>query len=149
MGPVPASRPGYRQHHGAPVRDFRRLLLQDPEFRNQLDFTRWADLKEKLTAVFKTKTRQEWCDVMEGTDACFAPVLSMSEAPRHPHNRQRKTFTEIQGVLQPSPAPRFSRTIPRIKNPPPDPGRDTEAVLRDFGFSADEISALRTVKAID
>jgi alpha-methylacyl-CoA racemase len=72
----------------------------------------------------------------------------MEEAPRHTHIKQRQTYTEIQGVLQPSPAPRFSRTIPVIKNPPPDPGQDTEAVLVDFGFTEDEVGALRDAKAI-
>jgi alpha-methylacyl-CoA racemase len=122
--------------------------INDPEFKNQLDFSKWAALKEKIAQVFKKKTRDEWCEIMEGTDVCFAPVLSMEEAPEHPHIKQRQTYSEIEGVLQPSPAPRFSRTKPEIKNPPPDPGQDTEAVLADFGFSTDEISALKTAKAI-
>ncbi len=116
--------------------------IDDPDYKNQLDFNQWPQLKEKLAAVFKTKTRDQWCEIMEGSDVCFAPVLSMSEAPRHPHNEQRKTFTKIDGVLQPAPAPRFSRTKPAIKNPPPKPGRDTQAVLEDFGFSSEEIEAL-------
>ncbi len=122
--------------------------IEDPEFQNQLNSTKWAELKKKIAVIFKTKTRDEWCAVMEGTDACFAPVLSMAEAPEHPHIKQRQTYTEIEGVLQPSPAPRFSRTIPEIKNPPPDPGQDTEAVLIDFGFNPDEIKRLRDAKAI-
>jgi alpha-methylacyl-CoA racemase len=72
----------------------------------------------------------------------------MTEAPEHPHIKQRRTYTDIQGVLQPSPAPRFSRTVPVIKNPPPDPGQDTEAVLVDFGFTEDEMNVLRAAKAI-
>ena len=132
---------------------FYELLLElaeidDPEFKNQLDFSKWPELKKKISQVFKKKTRDEWCQIMEGTDVCFAPVLSMEEAPEHPHIKQRHTYTEIQGVLQPSPAPRFSRTPPEIKNPPPDPGQDTEAVLVDFGFSKDEINELRDAKAI-
>jgi alpha-methylacyl-CoA racemase len=122
--------------------------IEDPEFRNQLDSSKWAALKEKISQVFKKKTRDEWCAIMEGTDVCFAPVLSMTEAPEHPHIKQRQTYTQIDGVLQPSPAPRFSRTVPVIKNPPPDPGQDTEAVLIDFGFTEDEINILRTAKAI-
>ena len=116
--------------------------IDDPDFQNQLDFTQWPRLKDKLSILFKTKTRQAWCDIMEGSDVCFAPVLSMSEAPEHPHNKQRKTFIENEGVLQPAPAPRFSRTKPEIKGPPPTPGQDTQSVLADFGFSAQEIESL-------
>lgn len=127
---------------------FYELLLQhaeisDPDFKNQLDFNQWSQLKKKLAAVFKTKTRDQWCEIMEGSDVCFAPVLSMSEAPSHPQNEQRKNFTQIDGVLQPAPAPRFSRTQPEIKNPPPKPGQDTVAVLEDFGFTTEEIEAIR------
>ena len=105
-------------------------------------------LKKKLTAVFKTKSRDEWCQIMEGSDVCFAPVLTMTEAPQHAHNKQRKTFTEIDGVLQPAPAPRFSRTEPVIKHPPPTPGQDTLTVLEDFGFSSAEIDDLRAAEVI-
>jgi alpha-methylacyl-CoA racemase len=129
------------------------LLLQlakidDPDFKNQLDFNQWPQLKEKLAAVFITKTRDQWCEIMEGSDVCFAPVLSMTEAPSHPQNEQRKNFTQIDGVLQPAPAPRFSRSKPEIKNPPPKPGQDTVAVLEDFGFNAEEIEAMRSVEVI-
>jgi len=122
--------------------------IDDPDFNNQLDSNQWPQLKEKLAAVFKTKTRDQWCEIMEGSDVCFAPVLSMSEAPRHPHYQHRKTFIQIDGVLQPAPAPRFSRNKPEIKNPPPTPGQDTLAVLADFGFSAEEIDALRSMQVI-
>ena len=122
--------------------------IRDPEFENQLDAAKWPALKKKLSLIIKTKTRAEWCALMEGTDVCFAPVLSMEEAPEHPQNRQRRTFVRIDGVLQPSPAPRFSRTPPEIKNPPPQPGQDTEAVLADFGFSAGDIEELRQKKII-
>ncbi len=122
--------------------------IDDPEFNNQLDFTHWPQLKEKLAAVFKTKTRDEWCQIMEGSDVCFAPVLSMSEAPQHPHYQHRKTFTQIDGVLQPAPAPRFSKTQPEVKNPPPSPGQDTVAVLEDFGFSSEEIAVLDSAEVI-
>ena len=138
---------------GAIEPQFYELLLKlggidDPDFENQLDFTRWPVLKEKLSAVFKAKTRDEWCEIMEGSDVCFAPVLSLSEAPEHPHNKQRKTFIENDGVLQPAPAPRFSRTEPEIKSPPPIPGQDTESVLADFGFTTQEIEALRSSETV-
>jgi alpha-methylacyl-CoA racemase len=122
--------------------------IEDPEFKNQLDFTKWPALKEKISRIVKKKTRDAWCAVMEGTDVCFAPVLSLEEAPEHPHIKQRRTYTEIEGVLQPSPAPRFSRTVPQIKNPPPNPGQDTEAVLAEFGFNTAEIQTLKAAKAI-
>ena len=80
---------------------------------------------------------------MEGTDVCFAPVLSMEEAWQHPHNVERKTFVEIDGVLQPAPAPRFSRTRPEIQSPPPIPGEHTDEVLRQAGFSSEEIDSLK------
>ena len=80
---------------------------------------------------------------MEGTDICFAPVLSLDEAPQHPHNQKRKTFVEVDGVVQPAPAPRFSRTKPELKAAPPVPGQDTQAVLADFGLTPDEIEALK------
>lgn len=138
---------------GAIEPQFYELLLKlaeidDPDFQNQLDFAQWPQLKDKLTAVFKTKTREAWCEIMEGSDVCFAPVLSMSEAPEHPHNKQRKTFIKNEGVLQPAPAPRFSRTAPEIKGPPPTPGQDTESVLTDFGFSGQEIESLKLSEAI-
>jgi len=122
--------------------------IEDPDFLNQLDFNHWPQLKEKLAVVFKTKTREAWCQIMEGSDVCFAPVLSMSEAPEHPHNKHRKTFTEMDGVLQPAPAPRFSRTKPAINRSPPIPGQDTLAVLGDFGFSIEEIDSLRAKEVI-
>ncbi len=133
---------------GAIEPQFYELLLKlaeidDPDFQNQLDFAQWPQLKEKLSLVFKAKTREAWCEIMEGSDVCFAPVLSMSEAPEHPHNKQRKTFVENDGVLQPAPAPRFSRTEPEIKSPPPIPGQDTEIVLADFGFATQEIESLK------
>lgn len=132
---------------------FYALLLQlagieAPEFQNQLDRSQWPQLKEKLTAVFKSKTRQEWSEIMEGTDVCFAPVLSLDEAHQHPHNQSRKTFSEIDGVLQANPAPRFSRTRPELQSAPPVPGEHTESVLTEFGFSASEIKALKTADAI-
>jgi len=138
---------------GAIEPQFYALLLKlaeidDPDFQNQLDHSRWPQLKEKLSLVFKTKTREQWCEIMEGSDICFAPVLSMTEAPDHPHNQHRKTFIDHNGVIQPAPAPRFSRTVPEIKSPPPTPGQDTESVLSEFGFTHQEIESLKTSATI-
>lgn len=122
--------------------------IDDPDYQNQLDQTKWPAFKKRLTEIFRTKTRDEWCEIMEGTDTCFAPVLSLDEAKDHPQNRTRNTFIEIEGVLQPAPAPRFSRTTPETPNPPPRVGEHTEAVLSDFGFGADDIEALKAAGAI-
>lgn len=129
------------------------LLLQhtgidDPEFKNQWNQDKWPEFKKKMAAIFKTKTRDQWCEIMEGTDICFAPVLSLEEAPEHPHNKERKTFIEIEGVIQPAPAPRFSRTRPEIQSRPAVPGEHTETVLADFGFDPDEIEGFKKVGAI-
>ncbi len=128
---------------GALEPQFYALLLDhagitDPAFDAQWDRANWPELKEKMAGVFKTKTRDEWCSILEGTDACFAPVLSMEEAPKHPHNVARNTFVRIDGVLQPAPAPRFSRTLPEVKGPPPEPGEHTDSALADWGISDDE-----------
>jgi alpha-methylacyl-CoA racemase len=122
--------------------------IEDPEFQNQLDKARWPALKARVAEVFRSKTRDEWCRIMEGTDVCFAPVLSLDEARDHPHNRHRKTFIEVEGVAQGAPAPRFSRTVPATPKPPPRIGQHTEEVLADFGFRSDEIRALREAKVI-
>ncbi len=118
------------------------------ELPSQMDRSAWPKLKEELATIFKQKTRDEWCEIMEGTDICFAPVLSMGEAPEHPHNRHRGTFVERDGVLQPGPAPRFSRTQPEVTRSPAFPGQHTDEVLQDWGFGADEIARLRDAKAI-
>ena len=108
-----------------------------------MDRTQWPALKERLAGIFKQKTRDEWCPIMEGTDVCFAPVLTMEEAPQHPHNAARRTFVEVDGVIQPAPAPRFSRTPGEISGPPSAPAADTDEALADWGFSGDEIAKLR------
>jgi alpha-methylacyl-CoA racemase len=118
------------------------------EFADQQDKGKWRDYKAKLEVLFKTKTRDEWCDIMEYTDICFAPVLSMSEAHEHPHNAERGTFIEIDGVRQPGPAPRFSRTRPEVARPSPIPGEHNDEALQEWGFSADDIAALRAAEAI-
>jgi alpha-methylacyl-CoA racemase len=114
----------------------------------QSDRDTWPPMKARLASLVKTRTRDEWCALLEGTDACFAPVLSMEEAYRHPHNLQRGTFTEVAGVAQPGPAPRFSRTVPEIAGPPPAPGQHSLEALSDWGFSAAELTELRAAGAI-
>jgi alpha-methylacyl-CoA racemase len=122
-------------------------LESDPEFALQMDKSLWPHLKARLHQLFGTKTRAEWCALMEGTDVCFAPVLTMTEATQHPHNVQRGTFTDIAGVLQPSPAPRFSRTVPSTPTPPAHPGQHSREILTDWGIDgADELLAGGAVK---
>jgi alpha-methylacyl-CoA racemase len=130
--------------------ELRRLtgLDADPAFDAQMDRSCWPELKAKLAAVFKTKTRDEWCALMEYSDACFAPVLSMAEAPSHPHNAQRGTFTEVAGVSQAAPAPRFSRTPGSISRPPSNPGQHTDEGLAAWGFSQAEITKLKETGAV-
>ena len=101
-----------------------------------------ADLRARLDACFRSKTRAEWCDLLEGTDACFAPVLDLDEAPRHAHNRERKTFVEIDGVTQPAPAPRFSRSVPDLPSGPEEPGASGRLALVEWGFAEAEIDGL-------
>jgi alpha-methylacyl-CoA racemase len=125
----------------------RRLGLEGEDLP-QMDPSRWPELKARFAPLFKTKTRQQWCELLEGTDACFAPVLSLGEAPQHPHNQARGTFVEVAGVVQPRPAPRFSRTPAEIQRPPARPGEHTEEALRDWGVSADRIVTLKDAGAI-
>jgi len=122
--------------------------LEHEELPRQNDKNAWPALKERVAAIFRTKTRDEWCRIMEGSDVCFAPVLSLQEAPQHPHNRQRDTFVDIDGVVQPAPAPRFSRTPSAIQRPPAQPGEHTEEALRDWGFSTAELEHLQGCGAI-
>jgi alpha-methylacyl-CoA racemase len=116
--------------------------LAEPEFERQWDAARWPALKEKLAAVFRTKARQAWCELLEGSDACFAPVLDLDEAPQHAHNRARATFTEVGGIRQPAPAPRFSATPAPPCRPPAAPGADSQRLLREVGYSPAEVDAL-------
>ncbi|MDF3839287.1 CaiB/BaiF CoA-transferase family protein [Cupriavidus basilensis] len=125
-----------------------RCGLDDPAFDAQLDKRQWPGLKARMTALFLTRTRAEWCALLEGSDACFAPILDWDEAPQHPHNRARETFLEIDGVMQPAPAPRFSRTPAAVPQPPAGPGAHSEAVLRDWGVDDGAIDALRSSGAI-
>ena len=116
--------------------------LDKERFAPQMDPSRWPELKAELSDVFKSKTRDQWCEIMEGSDVCFAPVLSIFEAPEHPHNKARASYVELDGLVQPAPAPRFSRTAPAVSHASPKPGQDSVAVLQECGFSAEEIAAL-------
>mgnify|MGYP001046721954 CR=1 FL=1 len=116
--------------------------LDDPAFDAQWDPQQWPSLKEKLAAVFRQRTRDAWCELLEGTDVCFAPVLDLDEAPRHPHNRARGSFATVNGITQPAPAPRFTRTPAGPCQPVAVEGAATLAVLHDAGFEADEIRNL-------
>lgn len=124
-------------------------LTVDTEFANQQDRTKWPILKQRLTEVFATKTQADWCVIMEGTDVCFAPVLTMSEAAKHPHNVARKTFIEIAGAMQPAPAPRFSRSATAIPDAPVHAGANSREVLADWGIkNIDELIERGIVKEI-
>jgi alpha-methylacyl-CoA racemase len=109
--------------------------LTGPEWGTQMDRSQWRTLSEQIAAVFKTKTSADWCALMEGTDVCFAPVLDWSEAPEHPHNKARQTFIEIEGVMQPAPAPRFSKTPGAVRGVAPKPGQHTDAILAEWGVA--------------
>ena len=122
--------------------------LEGEDLPHQMDRNHWEPLKERLADVFRTKTRDEWCEIMEGSDVCFAPVLSMGEAPEHPHMKHRGTFREFEGVLQPAPAPRFSRSVAEITRREAAAGEHTDEALSDWGFSAERISKLRETGAI-
>lgn len=122
--------------------------IEDDAWQNQMAMDKWPEWKTKLTEIFKTKTRDEWCDIMEGTDVCFAPVLNFEEVADHPHNKARSTFIDYAGVQQPAPAPRFSRTVPEMRYPPPAKGEHTEAALQDWGFSPADIEALKKTDVV-
>jgi alpha-methylacyl-CoA racemase len=117
-------------------------LEDDDLFARQHDRDRWGDQKARLAALFRTRSRDDWCEVMECSDVCFAPVLRMDEAARHPHNVERGTFIERDGATQPAPAPRFSRTRPEVTRSPAHEGQHTTEVLADWGLDADRIDAL-------
>jgi alpha-methylacyl-CoA racemase len=116
--------------------------ISDEEFKAQMDRDAWPRLRERLAGVIARKTRDEWCAIMEGSDVCFAPILTLEEAPGHKHNVARGTFVEVEGVKQPGPAPRFSATPGKVAGPPPAIGADTAVALADWGLSAAEIEAL-------
>jgi alpha-methylacyl-CoA racemase len=118
--------------------------LSEEDFRDQMKRDTWADKKKLIRDVFLTKTRDDWCSLMEGTDVCFAPVLDMSEAPNHPHNVARQTFIELEGVTQPAPAPRFDRTENEIQLPPAIAGEHSKEILETLGMNQDEVDDLLT-----
>jgi alpha-methylacyl-CoA racemase len=117
--------------------------LKGEPLAEQMERAAWPSLKKKLAAVIATKSRAEWCAILEGSDACFAPVLEMSEAPRYHHYRERKSFVELAGVAQPAPAPRFSATPGAIQGPPPSVGEHNLSALRDWGFDEDDVDQFR------
>ncbi len=118
-------------------------LATDPDFDAQFNPAVWPALKAKLAAVFAAQPRAHWCALLEGCDACFAPILAMDEAPGHPHNAARATFIAVDGVVQPAPAPRYSLTPAPPPMAPPSPGRDSDAILAAAGYDPVAIAALR------
>ncbi|CAN7365036.1 CoA transferase [Phenylobacterium sp. LjRoot164] len=122
--------------------------INDPAFAAQMDRGAWNDLRDKLAHVIAQKTQAEWCEIMDATDVCFAPVLDLDAAPKHPHNVARQTFVELGGVVQPAPAPRFSATPGEIQGPPPAIGAHDREALGDWGFSAAAIDELKAAGAL-
>ncbi len=122
--------------------------LESEKLPDQMNRAAWPAIKDRFVKIFKSKTREEWCEVMEGTDVCFAPVLSMVEAPEHPHLKHRGTFIKVAGITQPAPAPRFSRSAPQVPHPPPQPGQHTDEALGEWGFTKEELAELREYKAV-
>ena len=128
---------------------FYKLLCDLAGFDNNLSSDQmsrdgWPEKKKAVKEIILTKTREEWCQIMEGTDVCFAPVLNMEEAPNHPHNKARQTFIELEGATQPAPAPRFSRTNPEVQSSPSLVGEHTDEILQSLNLGADEIEKLKT-----
>jgi len=122
--------------------------LSEEDFGDQNNAAKWPGMKEKLAAVFMRKTQAQWCEIMEGTDICFAPVLTFMDAPAHPANVARQTYIEVDGITQPAPAPRFSRTPSQVQHAGPIPAQDTDAVLTAMGFGEKEIAELKQQGAI-
>jgi alpha-methylacyl-CoA racemase len=120
-----------------------KIGLDPADLPAQYDESHWPELRERLAAVFRTRTRDEWTELLEGTDVCYSPVLSFAEAPEHPHNKARGSFVDVEGsIKQLRPAPRLSRTPGEVRPTYAYPGVDTEAVLRESGFTDAEIGAL-------
>ena len=117
-------------------------LSREGNLPDQLDKSKWPEMHERFERIFKSKTQTEWCNIMEGSDVCFAPVLTFNEAPHHPHNKARGTFVDIEGISQPNPAPRFSRTPGSIKGAAPDYGQNTREGLVEWGFQETEVQEL-------
>jgi alpha-methylacyl-CoA racemase len=125
-----------------------RLMELDPTAFPQFDQARWPEFKERFAEVFKTRTRDEWAALLEPAEACSTAVPAIAEAPSHPHNVARKVFVEVDGVVQPAPAPRFSRTAPEIRHGAHDPGADTDTALAAWGLGESEIADLRAAGAV-
>ena len=123
-------------------------IEKDSLFDGQMDQKAWGTMREKLAALFKTKTRDAWCAIFEGSDACFAPVLSMEEAAEHPHNKARQTFVEIDGILQPNVAPRFSGSPSAIQHGVQAQGGGGADLLKEWGFTKEEIDVLKKSESI-
>jgi alpha-methylacyl-CoA racemase len=126
----------------------RRLELDDAGLPAQMDASGWEVLRARFTALFKTRTRAEWDAVLLGSDACYAPVLTMSEATNDAHLKARGTIIERDGVPQPAPAPRFSRTVPAVERSAPWPGQHTDAALADWGIGGADVEKLRAAGAV-
>lgn len=122
--------------------------IDDPEFLKQNEKESWASLRQKLEELFATKPQAQWCELLEGTDVCFAPVLNLAEAPQHPHNKARASFVDFEGVTQPAPAPRFSRSQSSIQSAAAIAGEHSEEILRDWGFDDHTIAELARENAI-
>jgi alpha-methylacyl-CoA racemase len=122
--------------------------LPEADFGAQNDKSAWPLMKEKLTVIFKQKTQAQWCEIMEGTDVCFAPVLNFMDAPKHQANIARNTYIELDGVTQPAPAPRFSRTPSAVQHGAHAAGQDTDTVLKAMGFAEQELASLRSAGSI-
>lgn len=138
---------------GAIEPQFYALLLEKTgadktTFAPQMARDQWPQLKNKMAALIKTKTQAEWCALLEGTDACFAPILSLEEAPSHPHNQARQTYIEVGGMIQPAPAPRFSETPAAMPAPAKAPGADSRTVLQALGLTDSEIQELINKKVV-
>ena len=117
-------------------------LENDPEFARQMDKSAWPNLKKRMREIIAGRTREEWNAIFEMSDVCYAPVLTMSEAAQHPHNVARNAFLNIDGLTQPAPAPRFSRTVPATPTPGAHPGQNTREVLTAWGIPSGEVDAL-------
>ncbi len=132
---------------------FYQLLVQklnlNEEFSNQMDMSKWPDLINKLEGLFKTKTQNEWSELLENTDVCYAPVLSIDEARNHPHMKSRNNFISIDDVIQPSPAPRFSKTNSESPKKAPKVGENNEEILLQIGYTKDEINSFKERKIIN
>ncbi|MDG1943352.1 MAG: CaiB/BaiF CoA-transferase family protein [Halioglobus sp.] len=122
--------------------------LSEDDFGAQNDQAAWPAMKKQLTEIIKQKTQARWCELMEGTDVCFAPVLNFMDAPKHPANVARNTYIEMDGLTQPAPAPRFSRTPSKVQHGAHEAGQDTDAVLLAMGFAEQELEGLKACGAI-